>query len=958
MTRCPRALSRLLSAVVPLAVLLLVALPARAAVIYVTNTGDLVTSGDGCSLREAVMNANGDSRAGSFECVPGSGDDVIILPPSRIQFSLAALDDGAEDAQRGDLDVTGNLTVVGGGEQFTNIDGKLNGRIFDVQSGASLTLRRLTLSSGTAAAQGGAIRVAADATLAMEETIVIGSSVTGAAARGGAIFLGPGSTTSIIRSSLRANSANSGQGGAVYCDDCTLMMHATSLTQNSASYSGGLHLQEGSADLRFVTFFDNTASTGAALHSAGVLSLLGVVSADNGNGLPGDDLLCASVPAAAQYSFVEYPATGCNANGLASGVMSRANAPFNGSANTRLLMSYSSDGRPSIIHPWSSSGARPVVWVGGSWVPQTVPSALCVEPAQSLYGGGRLVDQWGRRFPQAGDCTNGAVHDRPLFGVSSPSINVLEGDPSFAINLSVAGGNVDRTTTVVLSGLSGAADDCQFAPKTLSIPAGSTPGSIQVSPGELFGGVPELGRASRVCELSAEVQSGGDPRVVGATTGPIRIKLTDDRSTQDISTPRNNEGLDIGFVPVAAGGSASILYRAPASGWTYTVAADAISDDAAGRFSVTPVVAQPIGVSTPTALAVTCKPGGPLGNYAAVLAVSVSDGIDTTWNYQYRLGCQVGHTVSLASGGLFGTELHINEVGTDGGNEATVLVKLDSPSLVTEPFQVQVKQVVGTADAADFTLDPADGVVTFMPGDREQAVRVIAADDTLIEGAEVLVLGMAVPSVVPAVPVRIAAPTTLGLTIDSDDILTRELSFTPITGLDGPVVAGERRSEIRATLRNTGHPDAPAITGLTVRTNVDQPVWLESFVIRSCPGGLDADGQCPVDWVQANCSLEPDKRQASCSHSGAFAYGDEIEVLAVAWMADLDSAPTISIEGVMTLTASGRSDGEAVSATVSKGYRLLGVQNGSGGAAGWPFLWVAVMLAWRGSRRRFVGLGG
>lgn len=943
------ALPRILA---PLFLLLAVSLPAQAANIFVTNTNDFVATGDGCSLREAVMNANTDSRSGSFECVAGNGDDVIILPPGRIQLPLVGADNGTADAHLGDLDVTGNLTVLGGGEQYSVIDGKSRTRIFDVQAGATLTLRRLTLTGGSNATQGGALRLGAGAVLLMEETIVMASSVTAADGHGGGLYLAAGSTADILRASLRGNSANAAgaQGGAIYCNGCTLRVHATSFTQNSATHSaGGLFLQGGSADLRFVSFNQNTAAASGALHSAGTLNLVGVISADNGTGVPGDDLACVSGSHTVQYSFAEYPSVACAADGLVAGLMSRADAPFFNSSDTRLLMNYSSDGRPSIIHPWASSSFRPV---DGSGNPQSVPAGLCVEPAQSLFSGERLTDQWGRRLVDGSDCTNGSVHDRPLFSAYPTLISATVGDPAVALSFGIGGGNVDRDTDILLSGLDGAADDCLFAPQTLTIPTGTVPGQILVSPADLFGSMPALGRPERVCELVAEVSAGGDPRVLGATSGSIRIKVADDRSVQDISSPRNNETLNIGFVPVSTGGSASILYQAPAAGWTYTVAAGAITDDPDNRFQVTPVTNQPISASAPTPLVVACRAGGPLDNYSAVLAVSVSDGVATTWNYQYGLTCQVGHTVTLVPGT---DETQLSEDASAAGQSTTVRVRLDSNSQVTTPFQVQVAQIVGTADASDFTLEPADGVVTFAPGDREQTLRVIAVNDDLIEGAEVLVLGMTLP---PAAPVRAVTPSTLGLTLLSEDVLTRELTFTPITGLDGPVLAGERRVGIRTTLTNNSHPDSAPIAGLTVSTEVDQPVWLESFVIRSCPGGLDDQGQCPVDWIQANCTLEPSKRQASCRHPGFFSYGDEIEVLAIAWMADLDSAPSLNIDGVMVITASGRSDAESVTASVHKSYRLIGVQQSSGAAIGWPFLLVAVLLAWRGPRRRFVGLGG
>src|SRR5437870_4900064 len=45
--------------------------------ITVTNASDVVANGDGCSLREAILNANANNQSGSTDCAAGSGADVI-----------------------------------------------------------------------------------------------------------------------------------------------------------------------------------------------------------------------------------------------------------------------------------------------------------------------------------------------------------------------------------------------------------------------------------------------------------------------------------------------------------------------------------------------------------------------------------------------------------------------------------------------------------------------------------------------------------------------------------------------------------------------------------------------------------------------------------------------------------------------------------------------------------------
>src|SRR5215207_11703485 len=68
----------LLAGLLALAILALGASPAEAATIVVTTTSDAVTSGDGCSLREAIVNANADQQTNT-DCAAGSGTDTITF---------------------------------------------------------------------------------------------------------------------------------------------------------------------------------------------------------------------------------------------------------------------------------------------------------------------------------------------------------------------------------------------------------------------------------------------------------------------------------------------------------------------------------------------------------------------------------------------------------------------------------------------------------------------------------------------------------------------------------------------------------------------------------------------------------------------------------------------------------------------------------------------------------------
>jgi len=87
--------------------------PAAALAFTVTRfddpTPDGCVSGVDCSLREAVIAAN-----------TNGGPDTITIPPGTYTLTQVGTDN---NATAGDLDVTGPVTITGGGAGSTTIDG-------------------------------------------------------------------------------------------------------------------------------------------------------------------------------------------------------------------------------------------------------------------------------------------------------------------------------------------------------------------------------------------------------------------------------------------------------------------------------------------------------------------------------------------------------------------------------------------------------------------------------------------------------------------------------------------------------------------------------------------------------------------------------------------------------------------------------------------------------------------
>jgi CSLREA domain-containing protein len=123
---------------------------AGAATIAVDTTSDAMAADGHCSLREAITAANTDNfpEPGPNECPRGDGADTITLGPGSFEFALSGADDDFNNT--GDLDIAGPTTITGAGALLTTIDAKQLDRVFDILSGASLSLSGVTVTGGRA----------------------------------------------------------------------------------------------------------------------------------------------------------------------------------------------------------------------------------------------------------------------------------------------------------------------------------------------------------------------------------------------------------------------------------------------------------------------------------------------------------------------------------------------------------------------------------------------------------------------------------------------------------------------------------------------------------------------------------------------------------------------------------------------------------------------------------------
>lgn len=259
-----------------------------------------------CSLRDAITAAN-----------QAQGPQHIRLAPGHYLLSLPSTPDdngfpGDEDDNLdGDLDVLGQLTIQGSGQQRTRIIGQANSRLFEVLSGAQLSMLRLSLEDGRSAGNGGALINYGE--LLLRQVLLEGNQVSTPHAIGSppplaeAFDWGQGGalanygSAQIHASTFRHNKAqglyygnNLGRGGAIF-NTGALLVRDNHFDRNGADDQadrghGGAIYNLGLADIARSLFTFNQhaemGSGGALFNTAtGVLKLSNSTLSNNSNAL-------------------------------------------------------------------------------------------------------------------------------------------------------------------------------------------------------------------------------------------------------------------------------------------------------------------------------------------------------------------------------------------------------------------------------------------------------------------------------------------------------------------------------------------------------------------------------------------------------------------------------------------------------------------------------------------------
>ena len=253
----------------------------EATTILVNTLADELNADGDCSLREAIRAANLDQAVDA--CAAGNGADTIVLQ-NGVTYTLTRA--GADDtAINGDLDITDDVTIVGGNAIIDANGATTLDRVIQVLAGNIVTISNVTLRNGRTNSFGGGIRNAG--TLTLQSVTLSSNQSTGNA--GGGIANEAGALT--LNSTTLTNNTASTLGGGIALLGGTLEAVNLSLNNNTAisDRGGGLWIgTSASATLVNSTINNNSADTnGGGIYNENNLTLLGSTVHTNDAGTPG-----------------------------------------------------------------------------------------------------------------------------------------------------------------------------------------------------------------------------------------------------------------------------------------------------------------------------------------------------------------------------------------------------------------------------------------------------------------------------------------------------------------------------------------------------------------------------------------------------------------------------------------------------------------------------------------------
>ena len=246
---------------------------AQAAVFTVNSPSDAVDVGPGNGICETAF-GNCTLRAAIQESNALAGADEIILPPNTYLLTIVS-----------ELDITGSLTITGGGASTTIIDGnksvRPNSRVLVVGSGITVNISGVTIrNGGTGGGGGGIFNVG---TLTLSNSTVSGNN---ADEIGGGIYNANGGTAMLTNITVSGNDVGV-DGGGIFSGGTLTLTNSTVTGNNAGDDAGGIfNVTGGTMTLTNSTVSGNNAGDGGGgIRNSGTLTLTNsTVSGNNAGG--------------------------------------------------------------------------------------------------------------------------------------------------------------------------------------------------------------------------------------------------------------------------------------------------------------------------------------------------------------------------------------------------------------------------------------------------------------------------------------------------------------------------------------------------------------------------------------------------------------------------------------------------------------------------------------------------
>jgi CSLREA domain-containing protein len=276
-----------------------------------------------CTLRAAIQEADAQFMSGNAF--------VINLQALTYKLTIPGTDDNAAN---GDLDILGNISIIGMGADKTVIDGGGIDRVFDAMDTSAsgittqLSLTGLTVTHGNISTDtGGGINLRGNLSGNGGTTLTVDScNISNNTAFGGGGINGNWFNPITIRNTLISNNqATSAQGGGICTTNGTATISNSTISGNTAADSGGGIFQFGGAGtftLNNVTLTHNTSDSngagngkGGGIYSDLSISLSNsIVAGNTDNSGAGPDCTGAATFNLTGYSLVQ-TTTGCTLGG-------------------------------------------------------------------------------------------------------------------------------------------------------------------------------------------------------------------------------------------------------------------------------------------------------------------------------------------------------------------------------------------------------------------------------------------------------------------------------------------------------------------------------------------------------------------------------------------------------------------------------------------------------------------